>query len=601
MCGICGFNWEDKKLLRQMTSALEHRGPDTFGLYTDKKVSIGHRRLSIIDLSDKGNEPMCNEDGTIWLTFNGEIYNFKELRSALIKNGHRFNSDTDAEVIIHAYEEYGNDCVKKFNGQFAFAIWNSKQKVLFLARDRLGIKPLYYYWDDTKFIFASELKAILQAPAVARNVDRHSLNHYLTYGFTPTKQTILKNIYKLQPGFHLTFSKRLVIKRYWDVDFRQTETHSPNYYTTNIKELLEEATKKRLVADVPVGAFLSGGIDSSAIVAMIKKHKDNLKTFSIGFDHDEFNEAPYAKKVSDKFGTDHHEKYFSAKDVQKLIPELAYYYDDPLADYSMLPTYFVSKIARKHVKVCLGGDGGDELFGGYDWHTQFNTLRLQRSLPAFARSAIKLPLNFIRDKHVRDRLQHLISNEKLSDSELYARLRSILNHTDLEKLNVTGTYNAYKPYFKYSKLNNVMHADLKLYLPEQILTKVDRASMAVSLETRVPFLDHDLVEFSAKIPPNIKIHRQIKKHILKKAMVGILPKEIINRKKQGFGVPIKHYFRNELKDFVQSELSEIPYVNQEFVQSILQKHLAGKRDYCHVIWSLLMLKEWTKQWQISCL
>ncbi len=607
MCGICGFNWEDKELVRKMSTLLSHRGPDGSGHYVNENVSFGHRRLSIIDLSNAGRQPMSNEDGTVWITFNGEIFNFLELRAELENKGHHFNSNTDTEVVIHGYEQWGDKVVEKLNGQFAFAVWDENKKQLFLARDRLGIKPLFYYWNGDKFIFASELKSILQSD-FKKTVNHHSLNHYLTFGFTPSEYSIFNNIYKLKPGHTLTLKNQanaIIVKPYWDVSFKNRSKNGSNEKKKVIsltKKHLFESVEKRLIADVPVGAFLSGGIDSSAIVAAMKKCKDDLKTFSIGFDYKEFNETDDAKLIADKLNTDHYEKFFSAEDVFKLIPKLAYHYDDPLADYSMLPTYFVSQIARKHVAVCLGGDGGDELFGGYDWYTQFNILAKQKHFPSPARALIKNILEKQTKSHLTNRLSNLISKKEIPDYLLYGKLRALLNDKDLLRFGINkNVLNTYQQFFSWkNQFNNLMYSDLKLYLPEQILTKVDRASMAHSLEVRVPFLDHQFVDFAGTVPFNMKIRNQEKKYILKKSLKGILPKSTIYKKKRGFGVPLKNYFRKELKGFVEekilNEKSEILQLDKKYLQKIIQTHQSKRRDYSHFLWLLIMLKEWEQKW-----
>jgi asparagine synthase (glutamine-hydrolysing) len=598
MCGISGFNWEDKDLVRRMIKVLNHRGPDSNGLFVDRGVSFGHNRLSIIDLSSDGAQPMCNEEGDIWITFNGEIYNYLEIRSELVNLGHVFKSNTDTEVIVHGYEQWGVDVLSKLNGMFAFAIFDGRDKSLFLARDRLGIKPLHYYFSSGKFIFASEIKAILECSEVERKVDLVSKNHYFTYGYTPTSRTMFDGIFKLEPGCFLVLKNdKLVCKKYWDFKYPAKATKFGfKKLRSRIREELDLSVKRRMVSDVGVGAFLSGGVDSSAIVASATKYKKDLKTFSIGFDYKEFNEAKYAKIVADKFGTDHYEKYFGAKDVLGLIDDLAYFYDDPLADYSVLPTYFVSKLARSHVTVCLGGDGGDESFGGYNWYWQNLVMRKQKVLPlALRRGVVKPVANLVSSKvnsHFLKKVSSFIEGERLSDSQRYARLRSFLSVNDLKKFGIDkGVFNVFDKYFvNKSVKNNMMESDLKYYMPGEILTKVDRASMAVSLEVRVPFLDHEFIEFTSKINSNLKVKGLETKSILKKSLLGVLPKEILYRKKRGFGVPLKQYFRSGLKDYVSSELDGFK------MDSMIRDHVSKKKDYSHVMWSMLMYKKWKARW-----
>jgi asparagine synthase (glutamine-hydrolysing) len=606
MCGIIGFNWEDQQLAKKMASTLIHRGPDDGGVYTDKGISLGHRRLSIIDLTRSGKQPLYNEDRSLWITYNGEIYNFKELRAVLKKKGHKFISNTDTEVILHGYEEWGEKVLPRLNGMFAFAIWNSRKKTLFLARDRIGIKPLYYYWDGSKFIFASELKAIFEA-SITRQINTLSLQHYLTYGFTPKKQTMIRGICKLEPGHALFLNgSELRTKKYWQLNIKEDHTLTEDAIKKKIKLYLEDAVKKRLMSDVPLGAFLSGGIDSSALVAMASKYKKNLKTFSIGFEYDEFNEAPYAKKVSELFATEHHEKYFVAKDFKKLIPKLAFHYDDPLADYSILPTYLVSTVARKKVKVVLGGDGGDELFGGYNWYRHYMILEKQKHIPLAMRKYFIKPSFQVASKvfqnHLLNKTKHLIETEAVSPGKRFAMIRSFLSAKGFKEMNINPkVLDAYSKFFTYSDIkNNFFNADLSFYLPGEILHKVDKATMAVGLEARVPFLDHTFVEFASTISSKYRIHRLQTKYLLKKSLRNVVPKEIIHRKKRGFGVPIKQYFRNELRGYVEQKINSLDFkelnLNEKYIRQCMVEHKRGVRDHSQFLWSLLFLQEWKNKW-----
>ena len=433
MCGIAGFNWDDKKLIKSMLDSLSRRGPDDSGFYTDHGISMGTRRLSIIDLSKKGKQPISNEDGTKWVVYNGEIYNFKELRDELQKKGHKFRSDTDTEVIIHSYEEYGKRCVEKFNGMFAFAVWDSSKKELFIARDRLGIKPLFYFIDGKKFAFASEIKAILQYYKKPP-IDEKSVYFYLNYGYTQNSKTIFENICKLPAGCTLTLKDfKLKIERYWKIDFSEKQDKSEDYFIKKIREHMEESVKRRLIADVPVGAFLSGGMDSSAIVAYATRHKDGLKTFSVSFEHGKFDESKYAKIVSEKFGTDHHEMQFAHEDVLKLLPKLVDYYDEPFGDPSMIPTCLVSEVARKHVTVSLSGDGGDESFLGYDRYKQYKLINCQNYVP-------KPFLNKIANPFI-------------------SSLSKAANYPLIKKINRYLEFNRLKGYEQYSELRSAFSPD----------------------------------------------------------------------------------------------------------------------------------------------
>ncbi|MBT4539608.1 asparagine synthase (glutamine-hydrolyzing) [Candidatus Woesearchaeota archaeon] len=605
MCGIAGFNWEDKELVAKMNSSIIHRGPDGQGIYTDKNISLGHRRLAIIDLSNAGKQPMCNEDETIWITYNGEVYNHRELRRQLEKKGHRFKSNTDTEVIIHGYEEWGEKILEKLNGQFAFAVYNTKNKTLFIARDRIGIKPLYYYHKNNQFIFASEIKAILQHD-IKREIDKESLNHYLCYGFSPAKKSMIKGIKKLPPA-HLIILKdnNIHIQRYWKPSQKKEKWKENNAIKATIKHL-DDAVKKRLVADVPVGAFLSGGVDSTALVCSAKKFKEDLKTFSIGFNYEDFNEAPYARKVSKILNTEHIEKTFDAEDVAKTLPKLAYFYDDPLADYSALPTYFVAETAKKHVTVSLGGDGGDELFGGYNWYKQYLILEKQKYIPLFLRkNLVKPAFNMvakIKKNHLTKKISELVETENITPAQRYSKLRSFISPKDIKNFSITKQIlNAYEPYFKNKNIkDDFFNADLNFYLPNEILHKVDIASMAHGLETRVPFLDHNFVKFSTTLPNKLKIKNLTLKYILKKSLKNKIPNKIIYRKKRGFGVPLVHYFRNELKSFVQDKVDEIktPELKaiKPTIKKSLQKHIEKKKDNSHILWAIIFLDEWYKQW-----
>ena len=604
MCGIVGFNWDDKNLVKSMSNLITHRGPDDSGFYTDKYISLGNRRLSIIDLSKKGKQPISNEDNTLSIVFNGEIYNFEELRNTLQKSGHKFKSDTDTEVIIHSYEEYGRKCVEKFNGMFAFAIWDSKKKELFLARDRLGIKPLFYYMKDKKFIFASEIKSILKS-RIKAIIDHKSLYFYLTFGYTPSNKSIFKNIYKLEAGCTLLFknNSKLDIERYWNIDFSKQIDKNEDYFIKKLRENLDLSVKRRLIADVPVGAFLSGGIDSSAIVAYIKKYKDDLKTFSIGFDYEQYDESRYAKIASDKFQTDHYEHSFCAEDVIKLIPKLIKHYDEPFGDPSMVPTYLVSKIARKHVTVSLSGDGGDESFLGYDRYKQYKIINYQNHLPKIIlKSTINPSINSLSNLTGNPWLQKIrryFEFNALRDYQQYSELRSSFS-ADTRKSLFSENYNLYdyyKKFFVYENyLKNISNTDINTYLADDILTKLDRSSMFVSLEGRVPFLDHTFVEFSSTIPMNLKLRGMEPKYIFKKSLIGVIPKSIIYRKKQGFTFPLEIYLRKELKSLIKDNLlkrSELhKYVNKYIINKLLSLHYSKEKDYTNGLWTIFILKIW---------
>lgn len=604
MCGILGFNWDDREKLKELSALLEHRGPDQEDYYSDDLVSLAHRRLSIIDLSENGKQPMVNEDGTIYIVYNGEIYNFIEMREELTQRGHKFISNTDTEVIIHGYEEYGTGIIGQLNGQFAFCIYDKNKDQLCIARDRIGIKPLYYYSKNNKFIFGSEVKILLKSN-IKKEINKDALNHYLLFGYTPSEQSILNNVYKLLPSHYLIYdlkkSKINGVKRYWGTTFDENGELSEKEICEHLVTKLDECVKKRMVADVPVGAFLSGGVDSSIIVALMSKYVGDLKTFSIKFDYGEFNESEYAKIVSNKFKTDHYEIGFTAKDVGELIPELVYYFDEPFGDPSMIPTYLVSKVAKRHVTVCLSGTGGDELFAGYDRYFQFKTLKKLNSLPKVVRNLITDILYHI-DIDKFNKLRILLK-DKNSDFELYVKLYSYLYReeneieTDLSKLQNLNSYFTYK-----ENLPNLLNFDQNEYLPNDLLVKEDRATLGNSLEVRVPFLDHDLVEFANQIPMKYKLKSSEGKYILKKSFEQMLPTKILYRTKKGFGVPLKYYFRKELKDFTYKQIFEFDdyeYYDKRILRKMWDKHQDCKSDYSHLFWVIIMFNLWYKRWMLK--
>ncbi len=604
MCGIAGFNWNNRKKIETLCQLFKHRGPDQEGYYTDEAVSLGHKRLSIIDLSVRGKQPLSDDEETLFITYNGEIFNLKDIREEL-KNKYAFKTQTDTEVILRAYQEWGTACVNKFNGQFAFCIYDKKKQHLFLARDRIGILPLYYYDYADKFIFGSELKIILKS-GITKEIDDYAFHYYLAYGYTPRSQSIIKYARKLEPGHYLVYDlRRKEVKEhtpYWDVQFSNNITDE-DIAKERVLDQLEKSVTDRLIADVPVGAFLSGGIDSSAVVAMISKHKKDLNTFSITFDHAEFDESVYAKKVAETFNTTHHVIAFTAQNVKELIPTLGYHYDEPFGDPSMIPTYLVSKVARKHVTVCLSGDGGDELFGGYGAHKNYKLLQLQNYYPRFLNYAFHFllkpfPFAFL------EKPKAFFEIGTLPKKQRYARLMSYLSIGEFKKL--TGQhpriiYHAYERYHLGNYLNTATNSDLHLYLPDDILTKVDRASLANSLESRPPLLDHDMIELAANIHPSLKLRKGQGKYILKKALEGILPHDIIYRKKMGFGVPLKHYFKNELKDLVYQYVFHYDkhnLFNKEYLSDLEKQYnkQTWNKDYSRIIWSILMFNIWWNTW-----
>ena len=605
MCGILGFNWEDEKKVRSLAELLNHRGPEQEGFHVKDGVSIGHKRLKIIDLSEKGRQPMYNEDGSVCVTFNGEIFNFPEIKESLEKQGHVFTSHTDTEVLVHGYEQWGTDMLERLNGQFAFCIFDKKRNIFFLARDRLGIKPLYYYCDDKRFIFGSEMKVFLKGD-VDRRISQYAMDYYMLFGNTPFDQSIIEGVKKLPSGcfviYDLSARKIKNFCRYWTLTFAPQLDLDEEEIEKQIVERLDRAIKMQLISDVPLGAFLSGGLDSSILVSVMSKYVKNLNTFSIRFDMPDFNESRYAKIVSDKFGTNHFEIDFNADNVREVITKLPYYYDDPFADSSMVPTCLVSQVARQHVTVSLSGTGGDELFGGYWHYNDYTLLMLLNKVPLPVKClldySIALANLFVRwDKP--NKLRGFLG-KKEDPATVYLRLFSYMFRTKKESSDKLLPYKYLAKHFIYpDNLNNAMNYDLNEYLPDDLLVKEDRASMAVTLEDRVPFLDHTFVEFAAKIPPALKVKMGQKKYILKKAFRDILPWEITHRKKQGFGFPLVHYLRNELKDFAYNEVfgfDLLNYYDKNTLKVYWDRHQGKKGDYCRIFWSIMMFNMWFKKW-----
>lgn len=625
MCGIGGVYYFKKKtivdqtLLKGMADAMSHRGPDGSGFYADSFVGLCHRRLSIIDLSKKAKQPMSNEDKTIWLVFNGEIYNFQELKNVLEAKGHHFVSNTDSEIIVHAYEEFGEACTEYLQGMFAFAVWDLKSKKFFLARDRVGKKPLFYYKDNDHFIFASELKSILLDTAVKREISHESISYYLSFGYIPAPISIFKGIKKIRPGHSLTIDNKgnIAIRQYWNIKLRP-EHHSMDYFKKKILHELEEAVRIRMISDVPLGAFLSGGIDSSAVVAIMSKlSSEPIKTFSIGFDEPSFDETKHARRVAECFGTDHQE-FIVQPDAIKILPKLVWHYDEPYSDSSALPSFYLAKMTKKHVTVALNGDGGDENFAGYDRYAANNMLRYYRWIPATIRNSIfqisKLIPESITQKNLCRKIKRVVYASCLSKEKAY--ISFMQTFTDEQKndllsedmyASVSGTdsskilLNEFANIPKGNFTNQMLYCDIKRYLPDDLLVKMDIATMANSLEARSPFLDHKFMEFAATIPPCLKLHGFNKKYILKQALSPLLPKSILNRRKMGFGAPIGKWFRNDLKSFAADTLLSNSalrrgYFNSGYIRKILDQHNSGHIDNSYRIWNLLWLELWHNEY-----
>jgi len=621
MCGIVGFFGQgNREILEKMTTSLSHRGPDDQGFYFDTQVGLGHRRLSIIDLSPAGHQPMSNEDQTIWLIYNGEIYNYHELRENLIKK-HKFISQTDTEVLIHLYEELGENFLEKINGMFALALYDKNKNKIILARDRLGKKPLYWGIFTKTLIFGSELKALLLHPLCKKELDFKSLNKYLIYEYIPTPWSIFKNIYKLEPGHYLVYNgKNLTKKLFWDINFNINNQLTKNDFIEKLDTEIERAVKVRLVSDVPLGIFLSGGIDSTTIAYYAQKNSlQKIKTFSIGFEDKSFDESNFARQAAKFLGTEHYEQILTPQESLNLIPSLADLLDEPLADASIAPTYLLSKFTKEKVTVALGGDGGDELFCGYDPFVAHQLARLYEKIPKFFRKNILekisqyLPVSFNNislDFKIKKFIEGF-DNNKIYRNQIWLgsfnkKERSLLFSKEI--WTSLGKENEFEEIDHYlSKLNDrnfyhqLIYLYLKTYLMDDILVKVDRASMFKSLEVRAPFLDYLLVDFVNTIPINLKLKGLQTKYIFKKLMEDKIPKEIVYRKKKGFGIPVAKWLVKELKSLcldllTKDRIEKQGLFNYQYIEKLLNEHFAKRRDNRKLIWTLLIFQLWYNKW-----
>lgn len=617
-----------------MTSVLSHRGPDDEGIYTSRQspdyssqrvsAGLGHKRLSIIDLSKDGIQPMTNEERTIFMVFNGEIYNYQSLKEELVQKGHIFTSRTDTEVIIHLYEEEGIDCIKKLNGMFAFAIWDSKIHTLFLCRDRIGIKPLCYHWNGQSLTFASEIKSILQDPEVPKNIDGDSLNLYLTFNYIPTPYSIFKKIRKLHPGNYAVVDQNgLEIKQYWDIKRNiEPEKHKEKtfeMYKKDLFDLLEDAVRKRLIADVPLGAFLSGGIDSSIIVALMSRISNMpVSTYTVGYeDISLFDESSYAREVANLHNTDHHEIMLTGRDVIDVIPEVLTSLDEPFADSSAVPQYIVSKETKKHVKVALSGDGGDELFAGYRMYSGEYWYSRYKVLPRILRKKLIEPILFSlpdsRDKYLLEyirRIKKLVYGAKdrfedrfFSWNEIFSgevRENIIMKSGEFAEIDFTlGKKTIIKNINSFSsdKINRMLYADLVQSLPDDMLTKVDLMSMKNSLEVRVPFLDHRLVEFVFGMPGNLKLRGKKGKYILLETFKDLLPPSLLKRPKRGFEIPISKWLKSDLRFLIDEYLPKEKIEKQQIfnfktIEKLINDFFSNRTDTSWHLWNLIVFQAW---------
>ena len=623
MCGIVGYvedSIHGELFLHKMNSEIIHRGPDQEGYHVEEGVGLGIRRLSIIDL-DSGNQPISNEDESIWIVFNGEIYNFNNLRNELKAKGHNFRTRTDTECIVHLYEDYGTDCLRFLRGMFAFAIWDRNNNSLFLARDRLGKKPLYYCVTVSGLWFASELKSLRQIPNFSGEIDSLAVDTYLTYMYVPAPQSIFRGVKKLEPATWLIYNKsshKLQTSRYWDLKFEPKNQLSKSNAVSRLKEILLDSTRIRMTADRPLGAFLSGGIDSSLVVAaMARQTNSPIKTFTIGFEDAKYDERQFAKLVATKYSTEHYELVVKP-DIQNILPKLAWFYDEPYADSSSIPTYYLAQMASSHVIVALNGDGGDESFGGYQryYATLFaDKLKLLNKFGTASRLFTSLVPDSGNSKSYITKIKKFANAIESDPTDFYVNLMSAFNVKTKEQLYSTDfklelEANQRIPYLK-SVLDNIkssnlldklLATDIKTYLPNDLLVKVDIATMANSLEARSPFLDHTLVEFASQLDSNLKIRRHSLKFLLKELAKQWLPPELINRPKMGFGVPISDWIRNDLHDFVRDYLTDSiakqrGYFNPTYVKYLLDQHDLGK-DNGTLIWILLQFELWNRAYQV---
>jgi asparagine synthase (glutamine-hydrolysing) len=620
MCGIAGFadhvqdhralsNADgDLALVHAMCDVIRHRGPDDEGIHVETGVGLGMRRLSIIDLST-GHQPIHNEDRTVWTVFNGEIYNYRELREELEQAGHRFYTSSDTETIVHAYEQWGEQAFGRLRGMFGLAIWDRRRQTLLVARDRAGIKPVYFAERGGRLYFASEIKSLLVAGAADRNINLEALDHYLTFLYTPRDGSIFRGVRKLPPGHYLRWTGGHVhVKQYWQLPASETFAGTDADAADQLHAVLRDAVRSHLISDVPLGAFLSGGIDSSLVVGLMAEVSDRpVETFSIGFDEPQFDELDHARKVAAHFKTDHHE-FVVRPDALAILDRLIQHFDEPFADSSAIPTWYVCEMARRHVTVVLSGDGGDELFGGYDRYLPHPRVAAFDRLPIPAKrqaAAVAWPFlphgargkNFLRHVARDDRGRFLDATAFFQPDEK----RALYTDDLLRRLDPTAAEHTLAAQFEGLDAlpfgSQMMKFDFRTYLPEDVLVKVDRMSMAHSIESRVPLLDNHVIDFAATLPLGTKIHNGVRKVLLKQVASRILPPDIINRRKQGFGVPVGVWFRGSLRetfgDVLRSQRArERGYFNQRFIDRLLAEHLSGVRDHSMRLWQLVVLELW---------
>ncbi|AST93860.1 MULTISPECIES: asparagine synthase (glutamine-hydrolyzing) [Sutcliffiella] len=616
MCGFVGFasnaNAEEKKnLVETMMDTITHRGPDSGGVFTDDKVALGFRRLSIIDLTEEADQPMYNEDNSCVLIFNGEIYNFQELREDLVEKGHQFVSHTDSEVLIHGYEEYGVNLVEKLRGMFAFAIYDKKEESLFIARDHFGIKPLYYTQNttDNSFIFGSEIKSFLKHPGFIKELNKDALKPYLTFQYSVLDETFFKGVFKLKPGHYMLYKKGSIqINRYWDPMFDESE-NSFEHYVNEIKKTVEESVKYHKISDVKVGSFLSGGIDSSYITSLLKPNK----TFSVGFEDHEgiFNETNLAKELSDILNIENHKRIIDADDCFDMLPTIQYHMDEPQSNPSSVPLYFLAQLASEHVTVVLSGEGADELFGGYIWYqTSPNQEKYQKSVPY----AIRRPLSLLARKLPHNRITEFLDKGGQKVEERFIGQAKVFAEDDALKVLKNDykngpsvqsiTEKVYEKVKNKDDVTKMQYLDMNLWLPGDILLKADKMSSAHSIELRVPFLDKVVMSLAAQVPAQYKINSKQTKIALRQAAEEVIPSEWANRTKVGFPVPIRFWLReekyyNKVKEMFESDMAAEFFETRELVQ-FLDDHYNGKENYARYIWTVYVFLVWYKKFFKDC-
>lgn len=620
MCGIVGIvnngkERVDREIIEKMNCAIEHRGPDEDGFYLKDNVGLAMRRLSIIDLAS-GRQPIHNSDKTKWIVYNGEIYNYQELRRDLEARGHRFYTNSDTEAIVHLYDEEGPECLRHLRGMFAFAIWDEIDRSLLIARDRIGKKPLLYsHQPNGDIIFGSEFQALLKHPAISREVDHDAVDDYMSYLCVPAPKTAFKQIRKLEPGHWMRWKDgKIETHRYWLPEFSKKIKISEEEAIEETTRILRESTRLRMISEVPLGAFLSGGVDSSTVVALMAQESSQpVKTFSIGFEEQDYSELKYAKRVAEHVGAEYNEFVVKANAIE-ILPTLVEHYGEPYADSSAIPTYYVSRETRKHVTVALNGDGGDESFAGYERYSAMLIAERYRRIPRVLRRSLieapigLLPASELKRGRIRD-AKRFLSGANLPLAERYNRWMTAFDsqaksamYTDDFKAKVGASdWAILDKWFAAANGSGVLDAamltDQMTYLPNDLLVKVDIASMANSLEARSPFLDHKVIEFAASLPENLKMQRFETKSLLKKVAARLVPREVVYRRKMGFGVPVGKWFRGEMKDFIRDVLLSPSalgrgIVKPEMVRKYVEEHIAGSRDHAFQIWTLLMLELW---------